>query len=168
MKEMNFEFSSGGVVFKKVGGKTFWLITRSSSSQAYPESYWRLPKGWVDDDKNNPGPLTRGKKEASEKNLQEAALREVREEGGVDARIIKKIGTYKIFFIKEGQKTLKFITFYLMEWRENLSEGYGFETSETEWCPLSVAEEKLKYKSEKEVIQKANRVLSLGVQNGLI
>ena len=166
---MKLEFSSGGVVFKKVVDKgTYWLIARSFPSKEFPESYWRLPKGWIDDEKDKPGVLARGEKRANVQQLQEAALREVREEGGVEAKIVKKIGTKKIFFTKSGERLLKFVTYYLMEWVKDIQEGAGFETSEVGWFSYDAARERLKYKSEKEVLEKAKEILGSGAQINLI
>ena len=165
---MNLEFSSGGAIYKKIGDKIFWLITLSSPSQAYPKTIWRLPKGWLDDEDNDPGPLARGERKANEEDLRKAAMREVAEEAGVKTEIIKKIGTQKVFFSKSGDKYIKFITFYLMEWKKDIPEGPGFETSKIEWLPLDVALDKLKHKSEKEVLLKAKEILDKGIQNNLL
>jgi len=134
------EFSSGGVVFKK----DKWLITRSMPSEIYPKSVWRLPKGWVDKDES----------------AEEAALREVKEEGGVEAKIIKKIETVRYFFTTPDKgKVLKFVTFYLMEWIKNLSEGFGEETSEIAWLSFDQAVKKLAYSGEKQILKKAKGIL---------
>lgn len=164
------EFSTGGAVFKRRQGKILWLITKSSPSNLYPESFWRFPKGWIDDRDGgkNPGPFARGEKKADEKRLQEAALREVREEGGVDAKIVKKIGTERWFFTKLGQRVLKFVTFYLMEWLQNLPEGPGFETEKIEWLEYDAARNRLSHSSEKKILEKARRILDSGVQEGLV
>jgi len=134
------EFSSGGVVFKK----DKWLITRSMPSEIYPKSVWRLPKGWVDKDES----------------AEEAALREVKEEGGVEAKVIKKIETVRYFFTTPDKgKVLKFVTFYLMEWIKNLSEGFGEETSEIAWLSFDQAVKKLAYSGEKQILKKAKDLL---------
>ena len=156
------EFSSGGVVFKKEKDKILWLVTRSSPSKKYPEKIWRLPKGWIDDENDKPGPFARCDKKADEVKLRESAVREVEEEGGIEAEIINKIGTNKMFFTRSGEKILKFVTFYLMMWKRNLPEGFGFETSEVGWFTLEKAKEKLKYTSEKEILEKANKILNSG------
>ncbi len=166
---MNLEFSSGGVVFKRgKSNEVYWLVARSSPSKEFPESYWRLPKGWIDDENEKPGIFARGEKRANEEKLREAALREVREEGGVEAQVVKKIGTEKIFFTKQGKRLLKFITYYLMEWEKDIKEGAGFETSEVGWFTFEEAKEKLKYKSEKETLEKAKEILTSGTQENLI
>ncbi|MCX6705284.1 MAG: NUDIX domain-containing protein, partial [Candidatus Woesebacteria bacterium] len=145
---LNREFSSGGVVFK--GDE--WLVTRSAASKLYTETYWRLPKGWIDNiTPEIPGPMASGKIKADEESLQKSALREVMEEGGVEAAIVKKIGTVKYFYrlpsrpssaytapdkgLPAGRqgRILKFVTFYLMEWKKDLPEGFDAETSEIAW-----------------------------------
>jgi 8-oxo-dGTP pyrophosphatase MutT (NUDIX family) len=173
---MNREFSAGGVVYKKVkkqNSKQFellWLVTKSTPSKLFPESVWRLPKGWLDDKDGgkNPGPLASGIKKASERDLRNAALTEVKEEGGVRAKIIKKIGSERYFYTHEGSKILKFVTFYLMEWQANLAEGPGFETEEVAWLAFDKARKKLKYSREKKILEKARVSLDQGVQESLI
>jgi len=160
------EFSSGGVVYKEIKNqkgedKVFWLLTKSKPSKLFPKSVWRLPKGWLDDvdDGKKPGPLASGKIKATEEDLQEAAIREVREEGGIEAEIISKLGTEKYFLTISDKKILKFVTFYLMKWKHNLSEGFGFETESVEWLPYKDVYEKLSYPGEKRVLEKAKETL---------
>ena len=152
------EFSSGGIVFK--GDK--WLVTKSSSSSLYPETYWRLPKGWIDNTTPEiPGPMASGKIKADEESLQKSALREVAEEGGIEAKIVKKIGTEKYFFNAPNKgKILKFVTFYLMEWVRDLPEGFDEETSEIVWLPFEEAYKKLSFSGEKQVLKKAKDLLT--------
>lgn len=138
------KFSSGGVVYKKEGNKTLWLVTKSAVSTLYPKSVWRLPKGWIDE-----GETT-----------EETALREVGEEGGVEAKIIQKIETVKYFFTTPDKaKILKFVTFYLTEWLRDLPQGFGEETSEILWLPYDEAYKKLSFSGEKQVLKKAKELL---------
>lgn len=156
------EFSAGGVVFKKEKGQILWLVTEAAvlPRSLFPKGTWRLPKGWLDNiGEMIPGPLASGEKQANEEDLQKGALREVREEGGVDAKIVKKIETIKFFFNSTRGKVLKFVTFYLMEWRRDLPEGTDFETSEVAWLPYDAASTRLTYASEKEVLKKAKEIL---------
>jgi 8-oxo-dGTP pyrophosphatase MutT (NUDIX family) len=160
------EFSSGGAVYKKIKYqkskiKIFWLVTRSSASEIYPEKYWRLPKGWIDNETPEvPGPMASGKVKADDTSLQRGALREVREEGGVDASIVKKIGTAKYYFnAPDKGRILKFVTFYLMKWVKDLPEGHDEETSEIIWLPFSEAYKKLSFSGEKQILKKAKELL---------
>lgn len=156
------EFSSGGVVFKRSGNETLWLIRKTVTSDLFPESYWMLPKGWLDDAGDGiPGPMASGMKKADEKTLQETAIREVKEETGVNAKIVDKIETAKYFYNHpERGKVLKFVTFYLMEWTHDLPEGFDGETSEIAWPPFEEAYKKLSFSSEKSVLQKALELLA--------
>jgi 8-oxo-dGTP pyrophosphatase MutT (NUDIX family) len=167
LKPISREFSAGGVVYKKDKTKTLWLVTKSASSKMYPDTVWRLPKGWLDDIDNGtkPGPYTLGLKKASEELLQKAAVREVEEEGGIYGKIINKITTDKYFFTKkDGERVLKFITFYLMEWQFDLTEGFGSETSEIGWSFYEEARKKLKHQGEKKILDKAKEALTQGIQ----
>ena len=162
---MNREFSAGGVVFKKQGKEVLWLVAKSAPSNLIPKGFWRLPKGWLDDedDGKKPGPLGRGEKRATGYQLQTAAVREVEEEGGVKASVVKKITTDRFFFTFSGKRILKFVTYYLMERLRDLPEGPGLETDEVKWLPFEEAKETLKHSGEKKILDKARKVLEAGI-----
>jgi len=172
---MKREFSAGGVVFRKPSklGTQFsieWLVAKSSPNKVFPNDYWSLPKGWLDDIQQGrePGPLASGKKKAIEEEIRSAAIREVKEEGGVGVKIIKKLGSEKYFFTFEGERILKFVTFYLMEWTNDLPEGPGFETETVEWLSYDKARKKLSNSLEKKVLDKAKVELDSGLQQKLV
>ncbi|MCH7730544.1 NUDIX domain-containing protein [Patescibacteria group bacterium] len=170
------EFSAGGVVFKKIQNpnhkfQTLWLVRKQAifKDSTYAKNTWNLPKGWLDDEKEGvPGPLARGEKKAKEEDLQETAIKEVKEEGGVEAEIVKKIGTIRFFFTSTRGKVLKFVTFYLMEWVRDLPEGHDQETKEVAWLSYEEARKRLAYKSEKEILDKAKELLDSGIQRNLV
>lgn len=169
---MDREFSAGGVVFKKVthNDRVLWLLTRSMPSKLFPKASWRLPKGWLDDRRGGrkPGPMASGKVRAMEEDLMSASLREVKEEAGVDAKILKKLGTEAYFFTVSRKKIIKFVTFYLMEWLKDLPQGPGPETSEVVWLEFEDARKKLSYPREKKVLDKAKEALDSGLQENLL
>ena len=168
-KPLKREFSAGGVVFKKNGNTLVWLITQHNPSERIPKPIWRLPKGWIDNKSEvAPGEVASGIRRGSEDEIQKAALREVREEGGIEARIIEKLGTTKFFFSLKGEGVLKFVTFYLMEWLKDLEGGPGEETLAVEWQPFGEAKRKLEYSSEKAVLKKAEETLEQGIQGNLL
>jgi 8-oxo-dGTP pyrophosphatase MutT (NUDIX family) len=167
------EFSAGGVVYRKVKGKgqeikVLWLVAKNAPSDLYPNEIWRLQKGWIDDrdDGKHPGPISSGEVKATESDLQTGAIREVREEGGVIAKIIKKIGTTKYFLPirhtlnSTRGRVMKFVTFYLMEYTSDASEGFCFETSEILWLPITEAIQKVTHTNEKEILKKASELLN--------
>ena len=155
------EFSSGGVVFRKNNEQVLWLLAKTTPSVIFPEPIWRLPKGWIDDaGEGIPGPMASGKVRIDDKSLQDAAVREVGEEGGVEARIIQKIASIKYIYTFPGRgRILKFVTFYLMSWVRDLPEGFDGETSEVAWLPYDEAYGKLYSGGEKQTLKKANDLL---------
>jgi len=169
------EFSAGGVVYKKVKSqrskaKILWLVRKQAIFKDFSyANTWSLPKGWLDDEsKEVPGPLARGEKKAKEEDLQATAIKEVKEEGGVEARIVKKVGTIRFFFTSTRRKVLKFVTFYLMEWVRDLPEGHDQETEEVAWLSYEEARKRLAYTSEKEILDKAKEALDSGIQRDLV
>lgn len=155
---MKREFSAGGMVFKKqepglpAGRQVLWLIRRPAPNPQYRGNLgWSFPKGWVDE----------GEK------LEEAAIREVREEGGVVAKIVSKLQTLKVFFTNQNgdlpagrqEKVMKFITYFVMEYQSDVPGGHDWETEETKWVTLTEAKELLAFKNEKELLEKAGKML---------
>jgi len=135
MASVKREFSAGGVVFKKEKGRVLWLIIQPrADGQPWRKGRWQLPKGWIDEGETS----------------QEAATREVKEEGGVEAEIIDKVSRFDIFFHnEEKQKVVKNVVFYLMRYRGGSEKDHSEETSEAVWLPYKKAYERLTFKSEK-------------------
>jgi 8-oxo-dGTP pyrophosphatase MutT (NUDIX family) len=132
------EFSAGGVVFRKEPEGILWLVVKPKGNNR-----WRLPKGWI---------------EPGESSL-EAAKREAREEGGIEAEVLGKIGNEKYFFIQDKQKIFKTVTFYLMEYIQEAREGFSWETEEIDWLPFKEAKERLAFEKEKEILEKGRKIL---------
>jgi len=121
-----------------------WLVVKPKGSEQ-----WRFPKGKI---------------EGGENSVQ-AALREVKEEGGVETRVLNKVNNIKYFFVKEGRKIFKTVTFYLMEYIQEAEGGFCWETEEIAWLPFGEAKEKLAFKNEKDVLEKGREILE-GCQSG--
>lgn len=135
------EFSAGGIVYKNYKTEVLWLIRRAKPHDNYKGSLgWSLPKGWIDEGET----------------AEQAALRETAEEGGVMARIVAKLPVIKIFFTNhEKEKVMKFITYFVMEWIEDLKEGFGEETEEIKWVGQDEALGLLMYKNEQDLLKQA-------------
>jgi 8-oxo-dGTP pyrophosphatase MutT (NUDIX family) len=143
------EYSAGGVVFKKENDGVFWLVIqpKASESEHWRKGRWQLPKGWIDEGETGP----------------EAALRETKEEGGVEAELVKKVDNITIFFYnEEKERVVKNIAFFLMRCLGDLKEGFGPETERVLWLPFKKAWEKLTFKSEKEILERAREILKKG------
>lgn len=132
------EFSAGGVVFRQEPEGILWLVIKPKGNNK-----WRLPKGWIE------------RKESSV----QAAQREVREEAGIEAEILNKVGSEKYFFVEGGEKIFKTVVFYLMRYLQEAQSGFGWETEEVAWLPFEEAKEKLAFEKEREILEKAKEVL---------
>lgn len=130
------EFSAGGVVFKEKDNT--WLLI-----QPFGTDRWQLPKGLID------------KKESSK----ETAVREVEEEGGVVAEIVGKAGDISYIYFWEGKRISKRVSFFLMKYLRDASVGHDKEVEEATFFPFKQALEKLSFKSEREILEKAKEIL---------
>jgi 8-oxo-dGTP pyrophosphatase MutT (NUDIX family) len=113
---------------------------------------WALPKGL----------LAHGEKP------EEAALREVGEETGVEARLVTKLGDIRYVYTWAGERVFKVVSFYLLRYRKgrlgDIAPEQRVEVAEARWLPLVDAASHLAYKGEREMAAKA---LAFVRDNGL-
>ncbi|HEY3019372.1 MAG TPA: NUDIX domain-containing protein, partial [Solirubrobacteraceae bacterium] len=93
----NREFSAGGVVVRGDDTIVIVPVRRAANGRAVVA----LPKGHID-----PGetPI-------------EAAAREVREEAGVEAEPVEKLGDVRYWYQRSGRRIAKQVAFFLCEYR---------------------------------------------------
>lgn len=132
---MKREFSAGGIVFKdkKV------LLTKHSQNK-----HWSFPKGLID-----PGQTAK-----------QTAIREVKEEGGVDAEILEKIGYSKYVYTFDGEKIFKVVTYFLMKYISGNIEDHDFEVEESGWYSPEDALKQLSFSQDKALLKKALNLYS--------
>lgn len=132
---MKVERSAGGLVYKKTNGQVQWLIRRPTPNPGYRGNLgWSFAKGWIDD----------------EEKAETAAVREVQEEFGVLADIVQKLDTLKISLTDpSGEPVTKYITYYLMMYKEEAPEGFSWETAETRWVTTEESQKLLVHDNEK-------------------
>lgn len=131
------QISAGGLVFKKEKNRTLWLIVQHSAHKG-----WVFPKGLVGDKVDN-------------ESLEEAALREVEEEGGVKAKIILK-QPVKTFYQYHWQNKLikKTVYYFLMEYLAGDPKNHDWEVSEAKFVTDEEVKKTLTYQSDKEAFEK--------------
>jgi 8-oxo-dGTP pyrophosphatase MutT (NUDIX family) len=81
----------------------------------------------------------------------DAALREVREEAGVQARLVEKLGDVRYWYMREGRRIAKVVSFFLLEYVDGDVRQHDFEVEEAVWMPLEQAARELTYKGEREM-----------------
>lgn len=151
------EISAGGVVVRKKDS-LWWMAAielpcpppetspKGRAARKKPKSVVCLPKGLVD-----PG----------EKAL-EAAFREVREETGITAVPITKLGDSKYVYVRswgDGERVFKIVSFYLLRYEsgtiDDLADAMRIEVACAKWIPLEDAPKLLAYGGEKQMARRA-------------
>lgn len=94
----------------------------------------------------------------------EAAVREVLEETGVDSRLVEKLDDIRYWYMRDGRRVLKVVSFFLLAYRSGSVRDYQrSEVDGAEWVPLADAPRRLAYTGEKEM---ARAVLSKLAEEG--
>jgi len=143
------EFSAGGVVVRKREGK--WLMAAIEPRRDPGQSpALALPKGNVD-----PG-----------EKPDQTALREVREETGLESTFVSKLTDIKYFYVRswgDKQRVFKIVSFYLLRYRSgrigNISDDMRHEVERALWIPLEEAPQRLSYRGERDVAKLAQEYL---------
>jgi 8-oxo-dGTP pyrophosphatase MutT (NUDIX family) len=127
------EFSAGGVVVRRMQGQPFVAVVRVR------DQILALPKGHPDGDES----------------AAEAARREVREETGLEAEPVERLGDVKYWYVRDGERVMKIVAFFLFRYRSGSVENHDHEVEEALWIPLADAPAQLAYKGEREMAEAA-------------
>lgn len=136
------QVSAGGVAFRRVkSGLEVAIVS------VKPSLRWQLPKGIVD-----PGETP-----------EITAVREVREEAGVETELIELIETVEYWYqrVQYGKRIRyhKFVHFYLLQYLLGDVKDHDHEIAESRWVSLEEAIEMLAFKSERGVVEKAREMI---------
>ena len=135
--------SSGGVVYRRNESGQVEIAIISVG----PQRRWQLPKGLVD-----PGE----KPEAT-------AVREAREEAGVDTRVTAHIETIEYWYagLERGIRVRfhKHVHFYLLEYVSGDTRDHDAEVNEARWVPIDEAAGQLAFEGERRVVERAKEML---------
>ena len=127
------EFSAGGVVVRQMRGREFVAVVRVR------DEILALPKGHPDGDETSA----------------QAAQREVREETGLEADLVERLGEVKYWYVRGGERVMKIVAFFLFRYRSGSVENHDHEVEEALWIPLDEAPRRLAYKGEREMAEAA-------------
>ena len=133
--------SFGGVVHRQTAdGPEVIVVGRQDPG------IWGLPKGTP-----NPG-----------ESMEQTALREVREETGLDVEIEKKVDVIEYWFARAAIDTRfhKWVHFYLMRPVGGDTSRHDHEHDFVEWLPIAQAKSLLTYQNEVRILEKVEALLS--------
>jgi ADP-ribose pyrophosphatase YjhB (NUDIX family) len=105
---------------------------------------WSLPKGHLEGGET----------------AEQAAVREVAEETGIDGTIVGELGTIDFWFIADGRRIHKTVHHFLLRAVGGQLSDSDVEVTEVAWVPLPEIADKLAYSDERDLLQAANRLLA--------
>ena len=129
---------------RNVRGRTMLAAIRPQGR----DRVWALPKGRID----------------AGESAAETAVREVREETGVEGRLVEKLGDVRYVYTARwegaaGERIFKVVSFFLLRAGRGrigeIDEPMRIEVAEARWLPLEEAPRLLSYGGEREMATKA-------------
>ena len=138
------EVSAGGVMYRKNSDQIQIALI-------HVRNRWGLPKGHVEEGER----------------IEETALREVREETGLEGRVVKKLGDIRYAYrdtTKEGEpiRIYKRVHFYLLRYLKGDVRDHDHEVDEARWFPMDQVIKNLKFATERKMVHRALSILSTG------
>jgi len=96
--------------------------------------------------------------------LEETAVREVREETGLDVRVSAPIGSIQYHFAQRGLRVDKTVHYFLMEAVGGDLARHDHEFEQVLWLDLLEAREHLTFDTERALIERAATAIGLGFE----
>ena len=139
--------SAGGVVYRRVDGQIEAVLCGRSTPVR-----WSLAKGTPDEGET----------------LEETALREVREETGLDVTLDSTLGSIEYWFADRQSETHyhKTVHFYLMKAVGGDTDRHDPEFDVVRWFPFEEALRIAAYPNEAQVLRRALELISVGEGEG--
>ena len=136
---MRHEFSAGAVVYALLNNNTYFLVLQHTKN-----GHWDLPKGHLEKNETN----------------QEAAIREVKEETGIDVTLDEGFHTSIEYYFtdKDGITVFKKVVFFMAQTQKQsvtLTEHQDYA-----WLIFEDAIKKVTFPTAKEVLTKAYQNLT--------
>ncbi len=115
-----------------------------------PARRWQLPKGLV----------------AAGEAAEAAAVRETREEAGVETEVVAPLDTVEYWYYGEagGRRVRfhKFVHFFLLRYLRGDVAGHDREVEDARWFPLDEAPARLAFANERRIVERAAQLLREG------
>jgi 8-oxo-dGTP pyrophosphatase MutT (NUDIX family) len=135
------EVSAGGVVYRRAEDAIEVVLASRRTRRG--DLAWGLAKGGIE-----PG-----------ESREDAAIREVREETGLDATIEADLGDTRYIYVWEDVRIRKRVHFFLMRHTGGDVDDRDDEMEEVRWFPLERALKRAAYRGERDVLARAAELL---------
>ena len=136
------EVSAGGLVIDSTGTKGLLIGRRDLKDQSRERLLWSLPKGHIEEGETP----------------EQAAIREVQEETGIESEISRELGVIDFWFMAGGNRIHKTVHHFLFKEIGGALAPQITEVDDVGWFPLSEIVELLAYPDEKKLIAKSGEL----------
>jgi 8-oxo-dGTP pyrophosphatase MutT (NUDIX family) len=130
--------SAGGVVYRVIDGRIEIALAHRRSP-----ALWALPKGTPD----------------AGETIEETAVRETREETGLEVEIERRLSSIRYFFVRGTTRFNKSVHFFLMRAVGGSTDDHDTEFDEVRWVILPEALALLTHATERSVVEEAAAAL---------
>jgi 8-oxo-dGTP pyrophosphatase MutT (NUDIX family) len=141
LRQVN-EFSAGGLVLDLAGVVPLGALIGRTDRQG--RLLWSLPKGHIEEGES----------------AEQAAVREVAEETGINGVILAELGTIDFWFVADGRRIHKTVQHFLMRATGGELSDADIEVTEVAWVPLPEISAQLAYPDERTLVDTAGRLLA--------
>jgi 8-oxo-dGTP pyrophosphatase MutT (NUDIX family) len=141
--ESRSEVSAGGVVYRRENDDAIDLALAARRTRR-GQLAWGLAKGAIELGESD----------------EQAAVREVLEETGLEAEVEADLGDIRYFYVWESVRVRKRVHFFLMRATGGDVANHDTEMEDVRWFPLATAIKRAAYKGEREVIERAAKRLA--------
>jgi len=136
------QISAGGVAFRLHGGRVEVALISVGS-----EPRWQLPKGMIGPGEDN----------------ETAAMREVREEAGVETDLIAPLDRIEYWYVSHSQgrriRFHKFVYFFLLRYLSGDPKDHDHEVNDARWVEIDAAIRLMSFESERKVVIRARELI---------
>jgi 8-oxo-dGTP pyrophosphatase MutT (NUDIX family) len=140
--------SAGGIVIRFVEGEPQLVVGKRKRER--DGVTWTLPKG------------TPNARETTE----ETAIREVREESGLDVRIVRRFDSIEYWFVQGRTRIHKTVHYFLMEPTGGDLARHDHEFDQVRWLAMPDAPAVLTFETERALVARAAERLATGARGG--
>ena len=136
------QVSAGGVAYRRQGDRIEVALISVG-----PGPRWQLPKGTMIEGET----------------YEETALREVREEAGIETEVVAELDQVEYWFYatQQGKRTRfhKFVHFFLLRYRAGDVNDHDHEVNEARWVDLERALGILAFDSDRKLVARAAELI---------